>query len=99
MYSAGMTGYDYVVVFPNAVETPLASKLTLEADVMTPHVLYVMADVIGQLVDTEYINNLENCTNEIAYEGTAMSELIAFYTPNYTTDQTQAGFPMHKYYV
>jgi len=98
-YSAGMaTCHDCVVVFPIVVESPPAAKLTLEADIMTPHALYVMADVIGQLVDANVTlpptwNNLENYTKEMLMRGysgawTAMSELFAFYTPYLSTPAT-----------
>ena len=98
-YSAGVaTCYGCQVVFPIVVENPPGSQLTLEADVMTQHATYVMADVIGVLVQANITlpptwNNIEGYARGILARGyssawTAMSELIAFYTPYLSTRAT-----------
>ena len=98
-YSAGAaTCHGCAIASPIVVESPPATELTLEPDVMTLHAMYVMADVIGQLVEANITlpptwNNLENYTKEMLTRGyssawTAMSELIAFYTPLPSTSAT-----------
>ena len=98
-YSAGAAiCYGCKVVFPIVVESPPMAQLILEADVMTQHALYVMADVIGVLVQANVTlpptwNNIEGYTKEMLVRGyssawTAMSELIASYTPYPSTSVT-----------
>jgi hypothetical protein len=98
-YSAGVaTCRGCPVVSPIVVESPPSTELTLEADVMTLHALYVMADVVGELVDANMTlpptwDNIENFTKEMLTRGyisawTAMSELIAFYAPYPSTSVT-----------
>jgi hypothetical protein len=72
------------VVFPIVVESLPATELTLEVDVMTPHMyMYVMADVTGELVDANV--TLPSTWNKMLMRGygsawTAMSQVIAFYS-------------------
>jgi hypothetical protein len=98
-YNAGVaTCYGCSVVSPIVVESPPSTELTLEADVMTLQAMYVMADVIGELVDANITlpptwDNIQNYTTEMLTRGytsawTAMSELIAFYTPYPSTPVT-----------
>ena len=74
-YSAGSTTcHGCTVALPLVVESPRATELTLEADVMTLHATYVMADVIGQLVEANITlpptwNNLENYTKQMLTRG------------------------------
>ena len=98
-YSAGVTTcYGCTVVFPMVVQSLPATELTLEADIMTQHALYLMVDVIGEIVNANVTlpsawNNMENYTKELLMRGyssawTAMSELVAVYTPYPTTRVT-----------
>ena len=98
-YSAGAaTCYGCTVVFPMVVQSPPATELTLQADIMTQHALYLMVDVIGELVNANVTlpsawNNMENYTRELLMRGyssawTVMSELVAIYNPYPSTRVT-----------
>jgi hypothetical protein len=109
-YSAGAaTCYGCTVVFPIVVESPPATELALEADIMTPHAMYVMADVIIELVDANITlpslwNNMENYTREMLTRGytsawTVMSEMVAFYSPAYPSTSVTIPVTMSRAFV
>ena len=97
------------VVFPLVVESPPATELALEGDIMTPHAMYVMADVIAELVDSNITlpsqwNNMENYTREMLMRGytsawTAMSEMVAFYSLPYPSTSVTIPVTMSRAFI